>query len=56
MAEKQKFCFLGDFVLCATTTLAYLSVKYFDGREVLLVVYYAVTLRFKSALKFIARC
>ena len=37
--QSWKFCFLWDFVLRAPTTLAYLSVEYFDGWEVLLVVY-----------------
>ena len=36
--QSWKFCFLGDFVVRARKPLAYLSVEYLDGREVLLVV------------------
>ena len=53
--QSWKFCFLGDFVLRAWKTLAYLSVEYFDGREVLLVVYRLYSWCFVEKLLFESR-
>ena len=53
--QSWKFCFLGDFVLRAWKTLAYLSVEYFDGREVLLVVYWLHSRCFVEKLLFESR-
>ena len=46
---------MGDFVLRARKTLAYLSVEYFDGREVLLVVYWLYSRCFVEKLLFESR-
>ena len=53
--QSWKFCFLGDFVLRALNALAYLSVEYFDGREVLLVVYRLYSWCFVEKLLFESR-